>query len=65
LTGWGIPVALGKLVVLLVVIVLVRNTHARLRIDQAVRFFWFVVTPLAIVACAISATRYFDQVVTQ
>jgi NADH-quinone oxidoreductase subunit H len=65
LTGWGIPIALGKLVVLLVVIVLVRNTHARLRIDQAVRFFWFVVTPLAIVACAISAARYFDQVVAR
>jgi NADH-quinone oxidoreductase subunit H len=62
LTGWGLLSALGKVVVLLVVIVLVRNTHARLRIDQAVRFFWFFVTPLAIVACALSASNYYGQV---
>jgi NADH-quinone oxidoreductase subunit H len=61
LTGWGPLAALGKIVVLLVVIVLVRNTHARLRIDQAVRFFWFFVTPLAVIACALSASNYYSQ----
>ena len=33
-----------------VLIVLIRNTNPRLRIDQAMKFFWFVATPLALVA---------------
>ena len=37
--------AKGGLVFLL--FVLVKNTNARLRIDQALRFFWFIITPLA------------------
>ena len=52
--GWGLLWTILKFVVLLIVIVLMRNTNARLRIDQAMTFFWFVVTPVALVACAIS-----------
>ncbi len=59
LTPLGIPLALLKVVVLLVVIVLMRNTHARLRVDQAMKFFWFIVTPVAAVACALSVANYY------
>jgi NADH-quinone oxidoreductase subunit H len=47
-----------KFVVLLVVIVLMRNTNPRLRVDQAMRFFWYIVTPIAIVASALSILRH-------
>jgi len=39
-----------KYVVLLVIIVLIRNTNPRVRVDQAVRFFWGKMTLLAILA---------------
>lgn len=39
-----------KYVLLLVIIILVKNTNPRLRIDQAIKFFWGPVTLLAIVA---------------
>lgn len=40
---WGVL----KMIFLLVIIVLLRNTNPRLRIDQALRFFWGPVTILA------------------
>ena len=39
-----------KYVVILVIIVVVKNTNPRLRIDQALRFFWGPVTILAVLA---------------
>lgn len=53
-TGWGVLTTIIKFVVLLVVIVLMRNTNPRLRIDQVMRFFWFIVTPVAILGCILS-----------
>ena len=49
--GW-LPILLGalKYVGLVVVVVLIRNTAPRLRIDQAVKFFWGPVTLAALVA---------------
>lgn len=47
---WGIL----KLVALVVVIVLLRNTNPRLRIDQALRFFWGPVTILAIISVVLA-----------
>jgi len=38
---------IGKYVLLLVIVVLIRNTNPRLRIDQALRFFWGPMTFLA------------------
>ncbi len=43
-----------KYVVLLVIIILIKNTNPRLRIDQAMRFFWGPVTALAIIAVALA-----------
>ena len=39
-----------KFVVLLVIIVLIRNTNPRLRIDHIVKFFWYILTPVSLVA---------------
>ena len=54
LSGWGWLTTPLKFLVLLVVIVLMRNTAPRLRIDQAVRFFWFIVAPVAVIAAFLS-----------
>ncbi|MDP2941303.1 MAG: NADH-quinone oxidoreductase subunit H, partial [Candidatus Omnitrophota bacterium] len=37
----------GKFIALLVLVILIKNTNPRLRIDQALRFFWGPVTLLA------------------
>ncbi len=42
--------SIWKYVILLVIIVLIRNTSPRVRIDQAVRFFWGKMTMLAVLA---------------
>ena len=51
---WGFASFLGRYVLLVVLIVLIRNTNPRLRIDQTMRFFWFYLTPVAIVALALA-----------
>ena len=49
------PLALiGKYVVLLVIVILIKNTNPRLRIDQALRFFWRLPTLLAAVAIVLA-----------
>jgi NADH-quinone oxidoreductase subunit H len=55
-----IPVVAGimKYVALVVVIVLIRNTAPRVRIDQAVRFFWGPVTALTLVAAGLAAAGW-------
>jgi len=58
LSGWGWLTTPGKFLVLLVVIVLMRNTNPRLRIEQAMKFFWFIVAPVAVIAAVLSVYRY-------
>jgi NADH-quinone oxidoreductase subunit H len=41
---------IGKFISILVIIILIKNTNPRLRIDQAIRFFWGPVTVLASIA---------------
>lgn len=48
--GWHILWGILKYVLLLVIIILVRNTSPRVRIDQAVNFFWKPVTGFAVLA---------------
>ena len=48
---WGI----GKYVLVLVIIILIKNTNPRLRIDQAMRFFW-VYCGIALVIAVILAS---------
>jgi len=49
-TWLGVLSFVGKYVLLVALVTLIRNTNPRLRIDQTLRFFWFGVTPLAILA---------------
>lgn len=50
LVGWGILWAILKYAAILVLIIVIKNTNPRIRIDQAVKFFWFYLTPIAIAA---------------
>lgn len=45
---------IGKYIVLLVIIILIKNTNPRLRIDQVLKFFWGPVTLLALVAVVLA-----------
>jgi NADH-quinone oxidoreductase subunit H len=54
LTGWAGPLSLLKFAVLLVLITLIRNTNPRVRIDQSMRFFWYLAAPLALLALALA-----------
>lgn len=44
----------GKYIILLVIIILIKNTNPRLRIDQALKFFWGPVTLLAIISIGLA-----------
>lgn len=45
---------IGKYVALLVIIILIKNTNPRLRIDQILKFFWGPMTVLSIVAVGLA-----------
>jgi NADH-quinone oxidoreductase subunit H len=45
---------IGKYVVLLVIIILIKNTSPRVRIDQAMGFFWGAVTVMAIASVGLA-----------
>ncbi len=49
-SGWGILWAILKYLLILVLIILIKNTNPRLRIDQALKFFWGLLAPLGMVA---------------
>ena len=57
-SGWSWLALAGKFVAFLVLVVLIRNTNPRIRIDQAVRFFWFRMAPLAAVALVLAWLGY-------
>ena len=52
--SWAILGSVLKYVVILVILVLVKNTNPRVRIDHALKFFWFVLTPVAVLAVIMS-----------
>jgi len=54
----GVLAFLGKYVLLVALVTLIRNTNPRLRIDQALKFFWFGLTPLAILAVILALAGY-------
>ena len=43
-----------KYILILVAIILIKNTNPRLRIDQAIFFFWKLMTPLAVVGVVLA-----------
>jgi len=52
LLGWVLGIV--KYLVVVVVMVLMRNTNPRVRIDHALKFFWFGLTPAGIIAAALA-----------
>ncbi len=53
-SGWDLLWTVLKYVALLVIIILIKNTNPRLRIDQAMRFLWGPVTVLAILGMVLA-----------
>ena len=53
-SGWHILWGILKYVLLLVLIILMRNTNPRLRIDQAIKFFWGPMTILAVIGIVLA-----------
>ena len=45
---------IGKFTLILVMIILIKNTNPRVRIDQAMKFFWGPVTLLAVIAVGLA-----------
>jgi NADH-quinone oxidoreductase subunit H len=54
-TGWPLVWGIGKYVLVLVLMILIKNTNPRLRIDQAMKFFW-VYCGIALVVAVILAS---------
>jgi NADH-quinone oxidoreductase subunit H len=52
--GWGILWSILKIVGIIVLFIVIKNTNPRVRIDQAVRFFWRGLAPLAALALALA-----------
>ena len=57
-TGWHILWSLLKIVSIVVVFILIKNTNPRVRIDTAMRFFWGPMTLLAILAMVLAYLGY-------
>jgi NADH-quinone oxidoreductase subunit H len=53
-SGLGILWGILKYVLVLTLIILIKNTNPRLRIDQAMRFFWRYMAPLAAVGLVLA-----------
>ena len=53
-TGWPLVSGIGKYVLVVVLLILIKNTNPRVRIDQAMKFFW-VYCGIALVIAVILA----------
>lgn len=57
-TGWPLVWGIGKYVLVLVLLILIKNTNPRLRIDQAMKFFWVycgIVLAVAVILASIGS----------
>jgi len=54
-TGWALAAGIGKYVLVLVLIILIKNTNPRVRIDQAMKFFWVYCGIALVVAIILAA----------
>lgn len=54
-SGWSLLLGILKYVLVLVLVILIKNTNPRMRIDQAMRFFWFY-CGIALVVAVVLAT---------
>lgn len=58
LTGWGLLYTIVKYVIIVTVAILIKNTNPRVKIDQAVKFFWGPVTVLAIIGMVLALAGF-------
>ncbi|MFH1194641.1 MAG: complex I subunit 1 family protein [bacterium] len=56
--GIGILWFILKFLLIVVLIIIIKNTNPRIRIDTALHFFWKIATPLAIVAVVLAVFGY-------
>ena len=56
--GWRILTSVLKYVAIVVIMVLIKNTNPRVRIDQAVRFFWGPMFALSVIAMILAIIGY-------
>ncbi|MCD4690418.1 NADH-quinone oxidoreductase subunit H [bacterium] len=52
--GWSILYTIAKYLIIVTIIVLIKNTNPRVRIDQAVRFFWGPISLIAVVGMVLA-----------
>lgn len=57
-TGWRVLTSILKYVAIVVILVLIKNTNPRVRIDQAVRFFWGPMFVLSVIAMVLAVLGY-------
>ncbi len=50
---WAIP----KVLAIVVLVILAKNTNPRMRVDQALRFFWFILGGLGIIGVALAFAK--------
>ena len=54
-SGWPLAASIGKYVAVVVLIVLIKNTNPRVRIDQAMKFFWVYCGIIMVIAVILAA----------
>jgi NADH-quinone oxidoreductase subunit H len=59
LSAWSLLWGIGKYVLVLVLVILIKNTNPRVRIDQALRFFWFYCGPLLAAAVILALVGHY------
>jgi NADH-quinone oxidoreductase subunit H len=57
--GWSLLWGLGKFVLVLVLVILIKNTNPRVRIDQAMRFFWWYCGAAMVAAVVLASIGYY------
>ncbi len=53
-SGWNILYTIAKYLIIVTIIVLIKNTNPRVRIDQAVRFFWGPISLIAVIGMVLA-----------
>lgn len=58
----GFALGIVKYVLVLVLLILIKNTNPRMRIDQAMKFFWFYCGPVLAIAVVLAGVGYYYQI---
>jgi NADH-quinone oxidoreductase subunit H len=53
-TGWPLLWGIGKYVLILVLLILIKNTNPRMRIDQVMKFFWVYCGLILVIAVSLA-----------